>query len=111
MLPIKLVVVDDHALFRAGLVGLLDDMPEFTVVGEAANGLEAVKVVQERKPDIILMDVNMPVMDGLQAVETLVKKCDSKIIMLTISRQDDDVFGAIAAGANGYLLKNAIRPK
>ena len=107
MLPIKLVVVDDHALFRAGLVGLLDDMPEFTVVGEAANGLEAVKVVQERKPDIILMDVNMPVMDGLQAVETLVKKCDSKIIMLTISRQDDDVFGAIAAGANGYLLKNA----
>jgi DNA-binding NarL/FixJ family response regulator len=105
--PIRLVVVDDHALFRAGLIGLLNDMPEFTVVGEAANGYEAVQVVLERQPDIILMDVNMPVMNGIRAVEALMKKTDSRIIMLTISKQDDDLFGAIAAGADGYLLKNA----
>jgi DNA-binding NarL/FixJ family response regulator len=105
--PIRLVVVDDHALFRAGLIGLLNDMPEFTVVGEAANGYEAVQVVLERQPDIILMDVNMPVMNGIRAVEALTKKTDSRIIMLTISKQDDDLFGAIAAGADGYLLKNA----
>ena len=62
MPPIRLVIVDDHALFRAGLIGLLSDMPEFLVVGEASNGREAIDVVQRTHPDVVLMDVNMPVM-------------------------------------------------
>ena len=107
MQPIKLVIVDDHSLFRAGLIGLLNDMPEFSVIGEAANGKEAIDIVQNLKPDVVLMDINMPVLDGIQAVSALVKKSNSRIIMLTISRQDDDLFGAIAAGADGYLLKNS----
>lgn len=107
MQPVKIVVVDDHSLFRAGLIGLLNDMPEFSVIGEAADGKEAIAVIQDLKPDIVLMDVNMPILDGIQAVAALVNKTNSRIIMLTISRQDDDLFGAIAAGADGYLLKNS----
>ncbi len=107
MSQIRLVIVDDHALFRAGLIGLLEDMPEFEIVGEAANGQEAVDVVCAKQPDVVLMDVNMPVMNGVAAVETLVKKVKSRFLMLTISRQEEDLFGAIAAGADGYLLKNA----
>ncbi len=108
MNPIRLVVVDDHALFRAGLVSLLSEMPEFKVVGEAQDGKEAIDVVQLVHPDVILLDVNMPVMDGLETV-TALRKMDKKprIIMLTISKRDDDLFGAIQAGAEGYLLKNA----
>ena len=107
MNPIRLVIVDDHALFRAGLIGLLEDMPEFEVVGEAANGREAVEVVMRLEPDVVLMDVNMPVMNGVQAVEILADKVKSKVVMLTISRQEDDLFQAISAGAKAYLLKNA----
>ena len=107
MEPIRLVIVDDHALFRAGLIGLLEDMPEFKVVGEAANGREAVEVVLRLEPDVVLMDVNMPVINGVQAVEILADKVKSKVVMLTISRQEDDLFQAISAGAKAYLLKNA----
>jgi len=107
MAGVRLVVVDDHALFRAGLVGLLADMPEFSVVGEAANGQDAIAVVREKKPDVVLMDVNMPVMTGVEAVQVLLSEQQCKIIMLTISRSEEDLFGAIAAGAEGYLLKNA----
>ncbi|RPI86200.1 MAG: DNA-binding response regulator [Chloroflexi bacterium] len=107
-MTIRLLVVDDHALFRAGLVSLLDDMPEIVVVGEAGDGKEAVEAAKRLTPDVILMDVNMPVMDGVEAVEAL-RRDDKKvhIIMLTISQHDDDLFGAIQAGAEGYLLKNA----
>lgn len=107
MVPIRLVVVDDHALFRAGLVGLLEDMPEFKVVGEAANGREALDIVRRQKPDVVLMDVNMPVMGGVEAVEMLHRTEDCRIIMLTISKHEDDLFGAISAGVDGYILKNA----
>jgi len=107
METIRLVVVDDHALFRAGLVGLLEDMPEFKVVGEAADGRQAVEVVHRLKPDVVLMDVNMPIMSGVEAVETLRRTEKCRIIMLTISKHDEDLFGAISAGADGYLLKNA----
>jgi len=111
MKPIRVVVVDDHALFRAGLVGLLRDMDDFEVIGEAANGQEAVEVIRKLKPDVVLLDVNMPVMNGTETV-LLIKKSGERevrniyIIMLTISKHEEDLFKAIAAGADGYLLKN-----
>jgi len=104
---IRLVVVDDHALFRAGLISLLSQMPEFEIVGEAGNGREALVVIEETCPDIVLVDVNMPVMGGIETVEALKPLNRTKILMLTISKHDEDLFGAITAGADGYLLKNA----
>jgi DNA-binding NarL/FixJ family response regulator len=105
--PIRLVVVDDHALFRRGLISLLEEMPEFVVIGEAANGQEALEKVTKNKPDVLLLDINMPVMDGIQAIEAIHKIYPAqKILMLTISQNDDDLLDAIVAGANGYLLKN-----
>lgn len=107
MRPIRLVIVDDHALFRSGLVSLIQSMQGFQVVGEAGNGREALEVVERVKPDVVLMDVNMPVMGGVEAVQAMKEKLDCRILMLTISKHDSDLFGAIAAGADGYLLKNA----
>ena len=105
--PIRLVVVDDHALFRRGLVGLLNDFPDFNVVGEASNGREAVSIIEREVPDVVLMDVNMPEMDGIQAVEKLrEKKIPVRILMLTISEHEEDLLAAIRLGADGYLLKN-----
>src|SRR5512146_3141300 len=104
---IRLVVVDDHALFRRGLVGLLKDMLEFEVVGEAEDGLEALELIVKTRPDVVLMDVNMPRMDGIQAVQSLrSQRVDAHVLMLTISQDDEDLLGAIQAGADGYLLKN-----
>lgn len=107
MTPFRIVVVDDHALFRRGLVGLLSEMPEFEVVGEAADGHEVLELINRTNPDLILLDVNMPVMDGIATVQALRQNGQTvKIIMLTISKKDDDLLGAIKAGADGYLLKN-----
>ena len=105
--PIRLVVVDDHALFRRGLIGLLNDFPDFRVIGEAANGREAMQVILSERPDLVLLDVNMPEMDGIQTVEQL-RKLDStvRILMLTISEHEEDLLSAIRMGADGYLLKN-----
>lgn len=107
MQKIRVLVVDDHALFRAGLISLLAQMPEFEVVGEAGDGQQALEVVPRAKPDVILLDVNMPRMNGVETVKALKDHPDIHIIMLTISKHDEDLFGAIEAGADGYLLKNA----
>ena len=105
---IRIMVVDDHALFRRGLISLLDEMPEFMVVGEASNGQEALDTIQKLAPDVLLLDINMPVMDGIQALASIRKLLpEQKVLMLTISQNDDDLIDAIVAGANGYLLKNA----
>lgn len=107
MTPTNLVVVDDHALFRRGLIGLLSEMPDFQVVGEASNGHEALHVIEKTKPDIILLDINMPVMNGIETLNEVRKFNPApKVLMLTISQNDEDLIGAIVAGANGYLLKN-----
>jgi len=104
---IRIIVVDDHALFRRGLISLLEEMPEFQVVGEATNGQEALGVIERVKPDVILLDINMPVLDGIQTLGAIRKKDSTqKILMLTISQNDDDLIGSIVAGANGYVLKN-----
>lgn len=105
---IRIVVVDDHMMFRQGLVKILEEIPEFQVVGDADGGESAIKIVQETYPDVILLDVNMPGISGIETITILrKKKITAKIIMLTISKQDEDLFGAIEAGADGYLLKNA----
>jgi len=105
--PLRLMVVDDHALFRRGLVSLLDEMPDFKVVGQAGDGLQALPLVEQLQPDVILLDLNMPNMDGiatLRALRDLHNKV--KVLMLTISQDDADLLEAIRAGADGYLLKN-----
>jgi len=106
---VRLVVIDDHALFRAGLISLLRGMPEFEVVGEASDGKDLIEVARRTRPDVILLDINMPGMSGVQAVQVLREERDlaCHIIMLTISKNRDDLFGAISAGADGYLLKSA----
>ena len=110
MRSVRLVVVDDHALFRAGLISLLSEMPEFEVVGEAGEGRSALDLVDRIQPDVVLLDVNMPGMGGVETVRSLrslPEKEQPRILMLTISKSEEDLMGAIAAGADGYLLKNA----
>ena len=107
MSPTHLVVVDDHALFRRGLISLLSEMPDFQVVGEASNGHEALQVIEKMQPAIVLLDINMPVMNGIETLSEIRKLTPApKVLMLTISQSDEDLIGAIVAGANGYLLKN-----
>jgi DNA-binding NarL/FixJ family response regulator len=103
-------VVDDHALFRAGLVRLLAEMPEFQIVGEAGSGQEALELIRRVNPDIILLDINMPGMSGVDVVcahRSSPHKDQCRVIMLTISKSEEDLMGAIKAGADGYLLKSA----
>lgn len=107
MSGIRVLVVDDHALFRRGLVSLLGDMLEIEVVGEAEDGRQALSAVESVDPQVVLLDVNMPVMDGVAAVEALRDHgFDGGVLMLTVSRHDEDLMSAISAGADGYLLKN-----
>jgi len=107
MMPIRLVVVDDHALFRAGLISLLSEMSEFLLIGEASDGEGAIDLVRKAKPDVVLMDVNMPGIGGVEAVRQLRKSETCRILMLTISKNNEDLFGALSAGADGYILKDA----
>lgn len=106
--PARILLVDDHVLFRSGLARLMDDQPDITVVGQAADGLEAVQLFRELVPDLIVMDINMPISDGLEATR-LIRELDpeAKILILTVRDEDVTLFEAVKAGANGYLLKNA----
>lgn len=106
--PIRILVVDDHALFRHGLVGLLSEMPEFEVAGEAGDGQEALEVVARARPDIVLLDINMPGLDGIDTLKALQQIHPAgRVLMLTVSQEEEDLVAAIMAGASGYLLKNA----
>jgi DNA-binding NarL/FixJ family response regulator len=104
---IRVLLVDDHQLFRRGVASLLAGRDDIEVVGEANNGAEAVERARELMPDVILMDIKMPEMDGLSATKQLKAEMPYvRIIMLTVSETDEDLFEAIKAGASGYLLKN-----
>ncbi len=104
--PIRVVVVDDHALFRRGLEMVLAQEEDIDVVGEAGDGAEAVELVRELTPDIVLMDVRMPRRGGIDACTSIKDVVPSaKIVMLTISDEEADLYEAIKAGASGYLLK------
>lgn len=103
---IRVLLVDDHTLFRNGMASLLKAEPGFEVVGEAANGLEALANAQELMPDIILMDIFMPVMEGLEATRRIKEVIPYvRIVMLTVSEEERNLFEAIRSGAQGYLLK------
>ncbi len=103
----RLMLVDDHALFRSGLAALLSSQDEMEVVAQADNGLDAVKLAEEVMPDLILMDINMPGSDGLEATRIIKDRMPYvKIVMLTASDENDLLFEAVKAGAQGYLLKH-----
>ncbi|GAA1464808.1 response regulator [Microbacterium thalassium] len=104
---IRLVIADDHPVVRAGLVGLLSDEPGFEVVGEAADGEQAVRVAAATSPDVVLMDLRMPGVDGVEATSRIAAEGTAKVLILTTYESDDQILAAIEAGASGYLLKAA----
>jgi len=105
--PIRVLLVDDHVLFRKGLASLIDPLEDMEVVGEAGDGREALERARELMPDLILMDIHMPGWDGLKATQLIKEEMPYvKIVMLTISDDDEDIFEAIKSGAQGYILKN-----
>ncbi len=109
---IKILLVDDQALFREGLRTLLEVQPDFKVVGEASNGEEALRIAAIEKPSVVLMDLRMPVMDGVTATRRLKDTHPScKVIVLTTFDDDDYVFDGLRAGAVGYLLKDVSSEK
>jgi DNA-binding NarL/FixJ family response regulator len=105
---IRIVVADDHEVVRSGFAGLLATQPDFAVVGTAADGAEAVRVCAEQVPDVVLMDVRMPGMDGIEATRQLTRGAGSgpRVLILTTFDLDEYVYDAIRAGASGFLLKD-----
>ncbi len=105
---LRVLIVDDHDLFRSGLRNLLEVEEGIDIIGEAAEGHEALRIVQELAPDVVVMDLNMPGMGGVEATRHITSLAPlTRVVMLTISDQDNDVIDAILAGACGYLLKDA----
>jgi DNA-binding NarL/FixJ family response regulator len=108
MSKIRLLLVDDHRVVRLGLTALLQSEPDMEVVGEASNGLEAVALVQELKPDVVIMDISMPEMDGLEATRRIKGTCDCQVLILTVHAQERYLFPVLKAGAAGYVLKSTV---
>jgi DNA-binding NarL/FixJ family response regulator len=108
--PVRLLIVDDHALIRSGLRSMLKREPDFEIVGEAGNGREAVELCRSLGPNLVLMDVRMPEMDGLQATRTIKReRPEIAVLMVTMHDNQDYMLEATKAGAAGYVLKDAPR--
>jgi DNA-binding NarL/FixJ family response regulator len=110
-MSLRVVVADDQALVRVGFRGIIDATPGFTVVGEAGNGKEAVEVARRARPDVILMDVRMPLMDGIEATRQITsapETCHIRVLILTTFDLDEYVYAALRAGASGFLLKDTL---
>jgi DNA-binding NarL/FixJ family response regulator len=110
-MTVRVAVADDQALVRAGFCGIIAATPGLTVVGQAANGAEAVTIARSARPDVMLMDVRMPVLDGIAAtrqITSALESADVRVIILTTFDLDEYVFGALRAGASGFLLKDTL---
>ncbi|CAM5790816.1 response regulator [Castellaniella caeni] len=106
-MTIRILLIDDHSLFRTGIRLLLQRHPDFSIVGEAADGVEGIKLARKLAPDLILLDLNMPGLSGLATLQILTQEApDCAVLILTVSEDADDLGQALQAGANGYLLKN-----
>ncbi len=107
-MPIRIVVADDHEIFRDGFAGMLKKQTDIALVGQAENGRELLAVAEKLMPDVVLTDIKMPVMDGIEATQQLLKKFpEMKVIALSMFNDDHYVLDMMEAGAKGYLLKNA----
>ena len=107
--PLRVVLADNHLLFRKGLARLLDAQPDFEVVGEAQDGREAIRQARRMQPDLVLMDIRMPVCDGLEAARRIKLAMPRvRVVILTVSDNDEDVVRAVRFGADGYLLKDIV---
>ena len=107
--PIRILIVDDHAVVREGLRSFIQVKPDMEVVGEAADGIEAVEKALSLEPDVILLDIVMPRLDGVGTIEQLNQEsCKARILVITSFTEDDQIFPAIKAGALGYLLKDSM---
>ena len=108
--PIRLIIADDHPIVRTGLKGMLAEQPGFLLVGEATDGAEAVTLATQLRPQVVLMDLRMPVMDGVAATTQIRRVCpETHVLVLTTYDSDADILRAVEAGATGYLLKDAPR--
>jgi DNA-binding NarL/FixJ family response regulator len=108
--PIRLIIADDHPVVRTGIIGMLAEHEEFTVLAEAATGAEAVALARRLRPDVVLMDLRMPEMDGAAAVAQIrAEMPDVHVLVLTTYDSDEDILHAVEAGATGYLLKDTTR--
>jgi len=106
--PIRLLIVDDHELVREGLIAMMGVEPDLNVVGQAANGQEAVELARSLRPDVILLDLAMPQMDGIEATrEIKSENPDARILIITSFSEDEKVYQAVKAGALGYLMKDS----
>lgn len=107
MKPIRILIVDDHTLFRSGIKLVLQRHENFEVVGEAGDGLEGIKRAKQLKPDVVLLDLHMPGISGLEALRVMVEDIpQTQVVMLTVSEDAEDLMDTLRAGARGYLLKN-----
>jgi DNA-binding NarL/FixJ family response regulator len=106
--PFSIVIAEDHTILREGLKSLLSSHPDLKIVGEAGDGLEAIRCVQNHSPDMILLDLSMPKMTGLDAIKEIKRiNAATKIIVLTVHRTEEYILAALQAGADGYVLKDA----
>ena len=105
--PIRILVAEDHEIVRDGICTIVNQQPDITVVAEAVNGEQAVQLYRKYKPDVVLMDLRMPTMEGVEAIEQIISEfSEAKIIILTTYDTDEDIYQGLQAGAKGYLLKD-----
>jgi DNA-binding NarL/FixJ family response regulator len=105
---IKLLIADDHAILRHGLRRILEAEPDMAVIGEAATGIDAVKRAKQLKPDVVIMDISMPDMDGIESMRQIVKALPSRVLILTVHLEHQVIHEAVSAGASGYLAKDSL---